>query len=498
MDTATLTCGAVYTRLDAAPDVVRFVRDLLTVENPKAFGRYHTRQVHFLHRPKNQLLTGLVPRVVRALRAEGVAVTWTLALSVAPLGHPLRPDLRDPEDPSRERVLDPHQRASVARALRAKRLVVQIPTAGRKTEVGAEWVRRLNRPTLWLVDRTSLLHQTRERLTGELDGPVGLIGAGEFLRGGVTVASVPTLYRYVDDEEWRAEFWPYWEALVVDECHRATAGKAWLPVLAACNRAFYRLGLSATPRRRGDPVRNLRLEGVLGPIYVGATSAELEAQQIVAPTEVRWLSVAPESFPTYEAIREEVCPGAGGAGRRDWARWRAALSRLGTEMYRRMYERGIVDNEARNRAFAAKALTHARRGDRVLILVTRQRHGRHFQALLGAARCRWVSGPDPEALRAQAKAYLRQAGRIVIASDIWREGVDIPEINVVAVACGGDSTIGTLQRIGRGKRARRGKVLIVYDSFDGRGGRKDYLRKHAKQRQRDYLAEGHRQVVAPV
>ena len=50
---------------------------------------------------------------------------------------------------------------------------------------------------------------------------------------------------------------------------------------------------------------------------------------------------------------------------------------------------------------------------------------------------------------------------------IWKEGSNIPELDVVINASGGKSEMATIQIIGRGRRKTKTKsALIVYDFFD--------------------------------
>jgi superfamily II DNA or RNA helicase len=55
----------------------------------------------------------------------------------------------------------------------------------------------------------------------------------------------------------------------------------------------------------------------------------------------------------------------------------------------------------------------------------------------------------------------------VIATAVWKEGINIPSLDVVINAAGGKSEIQTLQSIGRGLRRTEEKLqVIVVDFFD--------------------------------
>ena len=55
----------------------------------------------------------------------------------------------------------------------------------------------------------------------------------------------------------------------------------------------------------------------------------------------------------------------------------------------------------------------------------------------------------------------------MIATTIFKEGINIPELNVLVNATMGKSDIATMQVIGRGLRKTATKTeIIVYDLFD--------------------------------
>jgi superfamily II DNA or RNA helicase len=80
--------------------------------------------------------------------------------------------------------------------------------------------------------------------------------------------------------------------------------------------------------------------------------------------------------------------------------------------------------------------------------------------------------------------------------------MDIPEVDCLILAGGGQSTVKTIQRVGRALRTRSDKqTVIIYDFLDGRcpGPKRqrglqltydDYLAHHSKQRVKDYEGEG--------
>jgi superfamily II DNA or RNA helicase len=76
----------------------------------------------------------------------------------------------------------------------------------------------------------------------------------------------------------------------------------------------------------------------------------------------------------------------------------------------------------------------------------------------------------------------------MIATPVFKEGINIPEIKTLILAGGGKSHIAIIQKIGRGLRKAEGKDrLIVYDFLDDCS---KVTLKHSEQRYKLYRAEG--------
>lgn len=150
--------------------------------------------------------------------------------------------------------------------------ILVAPTGAGKTVMGAEIVRRLGAPTLWVAHRRELIHQAAKSLE-RLGLYTGTIMAGEhydmFAR--VQVASIQTL---------RRRDVPDVKLIIVDECHHAPATSydmlfdLGVPVV----------GLTATPYRLdGKPLGDSQGHG-FGSLVVAAQSADLvERGYLIAP-----------------------------------------------------------------------------------------------------------------------------------------------------------------------------------------------------------------------
>lgn len=160
------------------------------------------------------------------------------------------------------------------------------PTGSGKTVMGAEFVRRLDVPTLWLAHRTELIAQAAGQLRA-LGLRVGVIQADAQAdeAASVQVASVATLVR-------RAA--PVARLVVIDEAHHATAAQ-YGAILDQYPDAWV-LGLTATPYR----LDGAGLGDIFGRLVVAATTAELvERGYLHAP------KVYAPSVPDLRGVRTE-------------------------------------------------------------------------------------------------------------------------------------------------------------------------------------------------
>ncbi len=86
-----------------------------------------------------------------------------------------------------------------------------------------------------------------------------------------------------------------------------------------------------------------------------------------------------------------------------------------------------------------------------LIIVTQINHGDMLQQLLPEST--FVNGKEQLETRKQIiKDIKNRKIKNIIATTIYDEGVDLPSIDNLIIACGGKSEIKTIQRVGRGLR----------------------------------------------
>lgn len=396
---------AVYRRVGRlAPGLAREVRFY-------SDGRRRRPPVDCLWLPR-----GLLPRVrelVPDLRVYDARVV------VPEVGHGWRGQLR------------PEQADAVWRLYRQGGGVLVAPPAAGKTESGLALVACWRQPALWLAHTRDLVDQAVDRAQRVLQlprGGLGVIGAGRGDTWGthLTVATIQSLARKRYAAESRIG------AVVHDECHHS-ASPSWARVL---NRmpARYRLGLTATPERT---------DGLHPLMY------DLLGRPVVIPF-AQMVALGRALMPSIEQLDTQFrcSPGA------DW---------------NRIQEERATDPQ-RNFVICALAYGLWRAGHRVIVLVERIEHTRLLAAALGAlyhCPASAVSGPVASLTRKQAFGALAEERRVLVATKLLDEGVDLPLADRLILGAAQRSEPLLWQRVGRVIRAPAGKAdAVVWDLID--------------------------------
>lgn len=332
--------------------------------------------------------------------------------------------------------LDPEQIRMVQAALEKGRGVLKAPTGVGKTEMGMAIVNGLrNYQCLWLCHTKDLLSQTAQRLRSEGFKNTGVVGDGSLEIAGKNpiVATRQTIVKHLEPIA------DVCDAIIVDEVHHVSGFKSEYHDILTNILASIRIGLTATTPPDQTEAQ-LCVEGLLGPVIDVITLEEAQAMGRLAVPVVRTL--------------------------------KSPLNRSVSDLrrYPDVYEEGVVLNQARHHLIMNKAKEHVDIGDSVLIIVHRITHGEQLEqvARLIGLDCVFIHGNTETGDREEVKQLLTSKKRkCVICTTIWKEGTNIPSLNVIINAAGGKSEIATLQTIGRGLRKTKDKdVVYIYDIFD--------------------------------
>lgn len=233
--------------------------------------------------------------------------------------------------------------------------------------------------------------------------------------------------------------------LIADECHSYAADQAMAAILA--QNAPFRFGFTGTPTGRSDG-RDLDVQGLFGEIVRLIEPTSLVEQGYIASTQIDFYHAGWDGdYPEMERIF-------------------------------------IVENVKRNALIATLADRFPKKS--ILILVRRVDHGKILQKHIPGSV--FVFGDSSSDERESIREEMKSGKiRVLIASNIFAAGLDIPNLGVGINAGGGKAEILTGQKAGRLMRPWEGmckKWIDIYDAFH------PTMEQHSKERYRIYKNAG--------
>jgi superfamily II DNA or RNA helicase len=361
-----------------------------------------------------------------------------------------------PELPLSNVTLRAYQQSIVDEAVKKERGVIRVSTGGGKTTIIAALVGKLNLTTLILIHRQEIMAQIKETLERILQIPIGTVGAGTVDIQRVTIAMVQSAHEL-------KEFLPTVDVLIGDEGHHAPAETYW-QVAEACPSAYYRYLFTGSDWREDN--MDIMLDGFAAKKFVDINASKLIDQG--------WL--VPPTIYLYDFQHERK-------------------NRKGVR-YPRIYNEEVTNNLKRNQLVVDLAMKAVGAGKSTLILINYIEHGENLLTLLKAVY------PDIEFIHGSTEVGKRQkvlqefkegTRKLILASNILGEGVDIPKLEVLITARAEASTVAAYQALGRTLRPAEGKTkAIIVDIFDSDC---KYLESHASARLKIYASEPRYKIV---
>jgi superfamily II DNA or RNA helicase len=420
---------------------------------------------------------GLLSTARRILRSHGIRVQIDDQRSPLDYGTPI--DL----DPKSGFVPRDYQLEMANKAWEAEGGIVRAATGAGKTFVIAMMAARFNVKTVIYVIGIELLYQMKDTIEKAFPGiDVGIVGDGHCEIQDITVATIWSAasafnqkVQLVDNDhtndsarknkklnkEIVRKMVREAEMIIVDECQYAASNTVQFLHKESVN-ARHRFLFSGTPWR--DSGDDILIEAVGGPKFYDINATRLIKEGWLVQPKIYFLDVPPKR----------------GIGK----------------TYQEVYQNYIVENEDRNNLIvkATKKLIEGKR--KALILVTKVDHGKHLLSLLkNELRVSSLDGRNRTADRLQAISDMRKGNLdVLIASKIFDQGIDIPELDSLILAGSGKSSARALQRIGRViRKGNNKKDAIVVDFYD----QCKYLRDHSQARRKVYATEPGFKIIMP-
>lgn len=229
------------------------------------------------------------------------------------------------------------------------------------------------------------------------------------------------------------------EDVLVHNCHHISSFEGMYAKILSQMLTSIRFGLTATMPVREET--KMALEGHIGPVIGELTMQEAAELEILAKPRV--------------TIRKVL--------------FNQSVKKL--RKYPDVYEQGVVQNRSLNRLVVKEAKEILDSGGTVLILVVKIAHGENIVDMakkLYGLDLVFVQGSTNGDVREEIRqTMISKKVKGVIATAVFREGIDIPSLDAVVNACGGKSEIMSLQAVGRGLTKVEGKIhTTIVDFFN--------------------------------
>ena len=434
----------------------------------EVFGVPEPRWRHLYNRRTKKTYAGLMDDVVAFCQEQGIAYTVndTRERVQANADFALVKQIDTPNGPV-DLEMRPYQRAIIEAA--RSRDVIQAATGAGKTFIMAALVAKFNvKPVMVFADKITLCEQLQSEFEKFLGVKVGLIGGGADSQEDITVCSLQSATQEMVKDA---------SMIMFDECHHIPADTC-MKVCAMAQHAFYRIGVSATPWR--DAGDDMLIDAALAHRRpeLAITASKLIDEGYLVPPSIYFVPVK-QQF----------------TGRN----------------YQKVYTAAVVENEERNLMIRKIAKQMFIRNKHILILVQQVKHGEILKKMITEAlggeqqstvqvtkrngqqmmvrvpMVEFMNGSD-DATRRQAvlQAVKEEKCRVLIATVIADEGLDLPILDTLVLAGGGKASTRAFQRVGRVLRPYGDKTkAIVFDFEDFT----PMLRRHARVRRKLYKTE---------
>jgi superfamily II DNA or RNA helicase len=352
--------------------------------------------------------------------------------------------------------------------------IIRMATGSGKTLLSALITADIGKKTLILVVGKDLLYQFKKFYEEVFQQPIGIIGDGNFNIHNINIATIwsvgialglnkENILSYDVDEKEKpidhknhklvVDLLSSSKLIIFDEVHMSPCET--FQVISKKINPEHIYGMSASPWR--DDGRDLLIEAIFGHKIVEIGADYLIEQKYLAKPIIKFIDV-----PKYHTTLKKN--------------------------YKSIYKTYICENNIRNKLIVENAEKLVKLGYKPLILYKSLHHGKILHDMISKKiPCVLLSGKDSTKIRDKAREDIKNGNvKVILASKIFDQGIDIPELSGLIVAGGGKSSTVALQRVGRVIRpCKNKKYAAVIDFFDNAY----YVKEHSKIRKEIYKIE---------
>lgn len=354
-----------------------------------------------------------------------------------------------------------YQNDAIAQFFKYNMGIIVVPTRGGKTYIASDsfkiYQNYYDGDMLFIVDTTDLFDQSVTEIASFLGIPetdIGTINDKGLRPQKITVGMIQTivshLYRAYDKKKTKPEKMKEVRArrrelekylfgvkfLIVDEVQEYSSKKRQ-NAMKKCKSVDFLMGLSATPFKQDDLIGNLKIKGFFGSVVYEIPDETLQKEGYLALDKIFLMNFT-------HAYRKRP---------------------VGLESFHDYLKFYIHENRERNNLLKEILKMCKKNGWKTLVLFNSKQHGNRVSELTGIP---FISGDDDKETRNKAKKFfLRGRGKILMASNIWKKGITLPEAQLLIIADGGYEGSGIIQKRGRVLGAVKGKTKAgIIDIMD--------------------------------
>jgi superfamily II DNA or RNA helicase len=326
--------------------------------------------------------------------------------------------------------------------------IIIVPTRGGKTFISSQCVIQINErhpdfKSLFIVDSIDLFSQTVTEFSKFLnidESEIGKINSDKIELKTVTIAMAQTLtsifYGKKKNLKLIRELNKYLcsvKFLCVDEI-QDNSSDTRINVYKKCKNVDFVLGLSATPFKQMDIMSSLKVKGFFGDICYEVRKKRLQKEGYLSLDKAILISNEAEAYGLAESYAE----------------------------FLKLY---IHENEKRNAILLNVIQICLKNNWKTLLLFNSKYHGRLISDLSGQT---FIDGDSSKSIRNIEKDnFLSKKGGVLLASNIFKKGITLPEVEICFIADGGLEGTNIIQKFGRMLGVTENKKhSIVIDIMD--------------------------------
>jgi len=311
---------------------------------------------------------------------------------------------------------------------------------------------------LFLCHSISILEQMRAELIkfGFECNFIGGKNGSKEIKDGITLAIDKSLAN-IDSDKYDTHF----DLTIIDEAHHVTSKTSNYGKILQNMLSPIKIGLTATMPSGREKI--LSMEGLLGPMIGNVTIQDGIKKGIFVKPKITLVNV-----PFQDSVGKLF-------------------------KYPDIYREAVVESKIRNTLIVKNAIRQIDNNMTCLIMVKDIKHGENIIEIVCekfseyADNFLFIQGSTDTDVREKVKdSFENKEIKVVIATAIWREGINIKSLNSLIFAMSGKSAIQVLQTIGRTTRISEGKTSVeIIDFVD----KYKYLSQHFCERLSIYLDE---------